>query len=194
MRACSVPTYPLYAFPLRIISTPCLLTLFGLWGCDISRPGDSSGIQSYGRWEWHGRLVVQPDSLLTLVRMRIDTGGGGPGAGQDVVLARYDFNPSLAEGDEYSLALGLQLGNVRELRPNVPYTLGPPPARIPAFATVTCMCGPLKPDSVRGSFLLATRGLRQITGRVDATLYFTAWNDRSRHVTYPLHQRIDAVK
>jgi hypothetical protein len=59
---------------------------------------------------------------------------------------------------------------------------------------VTCLCRPLKPDSVRGTFTLATRGLRQITGRVDATLYFTEWNDAARHVTYPLHQRIDLLK
>jgi hypothetical protein len=29
---------------------------------------------------------------------------------------------------------------------------------------------------------------------VDATLYFTEWNDAARHVTYPLHQRIDLLK
>jgi len=29
---------------------------------------------------------------------------------------------------------------------------------------------------------------------VDATLYFTEWNDPARHATYPLHQRIDLVK
>src|SRR2546426_680265 len=67
-------------------------------------------------------------------------------------------------------------------------------ARIPAYATVTCFCRPLRPDSVRGTFRVATRGLRQITGRVDATLYFTEWNDPARHVTYSLHQRIDLVK
>ncbi len=98
------------------------------------------------------------------------------------------------EGDEYSLTLALDLETVRDLRQNVPYMLGPPPARIPAYATVTCLCRPLKPDSVRGTFTLATRGLRQITGRVDATLYFTEWNDAARHVSYPLHQRIDLLK
>ncbi len=168
------------------------MTLLASVACDVSRPGDTTGVQTYGRWEWHGRLVVQPDSTLTLVRMRIDTGWGS--AGQDVALARYDFNPTPALGDEYSLALGLELGDVRELRPNVPYPLGPPPARIPAFATVTCLCRPLKPDSVRGTFLLATRGVRQITGRLDATLYFTAWDDSTRHTSYSLHQRVDAVK
>ncbi len=162
-------------------------------GCGVSRPGDTTGIQSYGRWEWHGRLVVEPDSTLTLVRMRIDTGAAS-GDGRDVVLARYDFNPSPGEGDEYAIALGLDLGRVRDLKPDVSYTLGPPPGRIPAFATVACLCRPLKPDSVRGTFRLATRGLRQVTGRVDATLYFTAWADPASHVVYSLHQRIDAIK
>jgi len=167
------------------------LTVFLLSACDgVSRPDDTLGLQSAARWEWHGRLVVEADSALTLVRMRIDTTHGGG----DVGLARYDFNPAVGEGDEYSLTLALDLGRARDLRPNVAYTLGPPPARLPAYATVTCLCRPLKPDSVRGTFTLATRGLRQITGRVDATLYFTEWNDTARHVTYSLHQRIDLVK
>jgi len=170
----------------------CLTTLALLClACDgVSRPDDTLGLQSAARWEWHGRLVVEGDSALTLVRMGIDTTHGGG----DVGLARYDFNPAVGEGDEYSLTLGLDLTNVRDLRQNVPYALGPPPARLPAYATVTCLCRPLKPDSVRGTFTLATRGLRQITGRVDATLYFTEWNDAARHVTYSLHQRIDLVK
>jgi len=171
-------------------SFPRLLFTLFVVSCDVSRPGDTQGAQSYGRWEWHGRLAVEPDPRLTLVRMRIDTARGGG----DVVLARYDFNPSAAEGDEYALTTGLELGRVRDLKVNTPYTLGPPPGRIPAFATVACLCRPLKPDSVRGAFLLATRGLRQLTGRIDATLYFTEWNDSSRHVIYSLHQRIDAIK
>jgi hypothetical protein len=159
--------------------------------CDgVSRPGDTLGAQSSGRWEWHGRITVQQDPALTLVRLALDTTAGGG----DVGLARYDFNPAEGEGDEYSLTLALDLERARDLRQNVPYALGPPPARIPAFATVTCVCGPFKPDSVRGMFRLATRGLRQITGRVDATLYFTAWSDPARHATYSLHQRIDLVK
>jgi hypothetical protein len=147
-------------------------------------------LQSYGRWEWRGRLVAAPDSSLTLVRMRIDTTRGGG----DVALVRYDFNPAQGEGDEYALTLGLDFGSVRELRQGVPYRLGSPPARIPAAATVICFCRPLRPDSVRGTFTLVTRGLRQIIGRVDADLYFTAWDDSTRHVTYPLHQRLDAIK
>ena len=162
-----------------------------LAGCDgVSRPGDTLGLQSSGRWEWHGRIAVREDPTLTLVRLTIDTTQGGG----DVGIARYDFNPAEGEGDEYSITLALDLGHARALRQNVPYTLGPAPARIPAYATVTCLCRPLKPDSVRGTFLVATRGLRQITGRVDATLYFSEWNDPARHVTYSLHQRIDLVK
>ena len=173
-----------------VLLRSCVLLLSAL-GCDgTSRPGDTLGLQSYSRWEWHGRLVVQPDPQLTIVRLTIDTTRGGG----DVGLARYDFNPSPAEGDEYAITLGLDFGRVRDLRQGVPYDLGPPPARIPAAATITCFCRPLRPDSVRGTFRLATRGLRQISGRVDATLYFTEWNDSTRHATYPLHQRIDLVK
>src|SRR5216683_7768147 len=136
------------------LTTSALLCL----ACDgVSRPDDTLGLQSSARWEWHGRLVVERDSTLTLVRMTIDTAHGG----HDVVLARYDFNPAVGEGDEYSLTLGLDLGRARDLKQNTPYTLGAPPARILASATVACLCSPLKPDSVRGTFLLATRGLRQ---------------------------------
>ena len=67
-----------------------------------------------------------------------------------------------------------------------------PPGRIPAYATITCLCEPLKLDSARGTVALATRGLRQL-GRVDATLYFGEWNDPSRHSTYFLDQRLDAI-
>lgn len=164
----------------------------GLEGaCDpTSRPGDTRGYQSAARWEWHGRVSVRQDTALGMTRLSLDTTAGGG----DVGLARYDFNPAEGVGDEYSVTLAFDLGRVRDLRPGVPYSLGPPPARIPTYGTVTCFCGPMKPDSVRGTFLLATRGLRQITGRVDATLYFTEWNAPTRHVTYSLHQRIDLVK
>ena len=165
----------------------------GLWACDgTSRRHDTQGVQTLGRWEWRGRLVVQPDPHLTLVRMRIDTGGPAPGG--DVVLLDYDFNPATGVGDEYTIALGLELGRVRTLRTGVGYLIGSEPGRIPAYATITCLCEPLKLDSVRGTMALATRGLRQLTGRVDATLYFGAWNDPSRHLTYFLNQRFDAIK
>lgn len=173
---------------LRLVVVMLLPLLYV--ACGLSRPGDTQGLQSLGRWEWRGRLVVEPDAEWTLVRLRIDT----TSRGGDVVLARYDFNPAEGDGDEYAVTLGLDLGRVRELDPRTPYPLGSAPGALPAVAAVTCLCRPLRPDSVRGTFRLARRGLRQLTGRVDATLYFTEWNDSSRHVTYSLRQRIDAVK
>lgn len=178
-------------FLCNVVARRLCLTVLVLAGCDsTSRRDDTLGVQSAARWEWHGRIVVAEDPTLTLTRISIDTTHGGG----DVGLARYDFNPAVGEGDEYSITLALDLGQARELRQNVPYTLGPAGARIPAWATVACFCRPLRPDSVRGTFRLATRGLRQIAGRVDATLYFSEWSDPARHVSYPLHQRIDLVK
>jgi hypothetical protein len=168
----------------------CVTSLLSGACYGASRPGDTLGVQSLGRWEWHARIRAEPDPRLTITRLRIDTTAGG----DDVVLARYDFNSPAGEGDEYAVTLGLELGRVHDLAPGTPYLLGPPPGPIRGYATVTCLCSPLKPDSVRGTFLLATRGVRQLTGRVDATLYFTQWNDSSRHATYLLHQRIDAIK
>lgn len=164
-----------------------------LAGCHgATRPPDTRGVQTYGRWEWHGRLRVEPDSHLTLTRMWIDT--GGPGSGEDVVLVRYDFNPAPGVGDEYAIALGLRLGDVRALGTGVTYPIGAGGARIPAYATVACLCEPVKLDSARGVLRLATRGLRQLTGRIDVTLYFQGWNVPARHVVYSLHQRFDALK
>jgi len=170
-----------------------LVAALGLGACDlVPRRGDTTAVQTLGRWEWHGRLVLEHDPRVTLARLRIDTGGPAPGG--DVMLVRYEVNPTEALGDEYAVTVGLELGRVRDLRPSTPYAIGAAPARIPAHATVTCLCRPLREDSIRGSFQLATRGLRQLTGRIDATLYFTEWNDPARHATYSLHQRVDAIK
>jgi len=188
----AVPVSRLCAtFSRDVVARRLCLTLLVLSACDpASRLDDTLGLQSYGRWEWHGRIVAEADPKLTIARLRMDTSQGGG----DVVLARYDFNPAVGEGDEYSLTLGLELGRAHDLVPGRPYAFGDGPGQIAAHATVACLCRPLKPDSVRGAYLLATRGLRQLTGRVDATLYFTEWNDPARHVTYSLHQRIDAIK
>src|SRR5256885_17181764 len=100
------------ALPRRLCLT--LLPLFCL-ACDgVSRSDDTLGLQNVARWEWHGRLVVEADSVLTLVRMAIDT----PHGGGDVALARFDFNPAVAEGDEYSITAALDLEHVRDLRRN----------------------------------------------------------------------------
>src|SRR5207244_13856 len=86
----------------------CVTVLFS---CDVSRPGDTLGLQSLGRWEWHGRIVADADPQLTIARLRIDTTHGGG----DVALVRYAFNPAVGEGDDYSITLGLEPGRARDL-------------------------------------------------------------------------------
>jgi hypothetical protein len=128
--------------------------------------------------------VVETDSALTITRIRIDSTGSER---HDVILARFDFDPAYGAGDEYSITLGLDLGVARELPLGDALPLGPP-GRIPATAIVTCLCRPLRPDSVRGSLTIRQRGLRQITARIDAVLHFTAWHDSSAHVAFALRQ------
>jgi len=157
--------------------------------CDIlPQRGDTEGVQHSGEWDQHGRIVVDTDPRYTLVRLRVDT---TIPQRHDVVLARFDFDPSDAWGDEYSLSVALDLGDARRLASNQPYSLGD---SIPAYATVACLCRPLRPDSVRGKYAVQTRGSRQLAGRIDATFYFTAWNDAKVHATYRLRQRIHGVR
>ena len=173
----------------RITDRGALVGLVAAIACaGPSRRGDTQGVQTLGRWEWHGRIVAEQDSNVTLERLRIDTQPNPPPRG-DVILARFDFNPSPAVGDEYALTVGLELGQVRSLGPGATHALG---AR--DHATVTCLCAPLREDSIRGTYTLDTRGMRQLTGRLDATVYFSEWNRATRHATYSIHQRIDAIK
>lgn len=176
--------------------------VLGAWGCDVlPRPGDTNGVQNQARWVT-GRLVVDTDPRLTIVRLDIDTAPRRlVSPGHDVLLARFDFDPAGDPGGAYSISLGLDFGRLRDLRADTRYQLGPPAARkggeggrIPAYATVTCLCRPLRPDSVRGTYELSRHGTAQITGRIDARLYFTAWNDSTRHAVYRLRQRIEGLK
>jgi hypothetical protein len=158
--------------------------------CDIlPRPGDTHGDQKAGRWDWRGRLSVETDDRYTLVRLKVDT--TGVTERHDILSARFEFDPSEGAGGEYSVSVALEIGDARRLSASHPYRLG---SEIPAFATVTCLCRPLRPDSVRGTYTMATRGIRQLAGRIDATLYFTAWDDSSVHATYRLKQRIHGVR
>jgi hypothetical protein len=177
---------------LRLAGLTLATVLVTAGACDpYRRAGDTEGEQLAARWEWHGRLVVETDSALTHTRMRIDTGAIER---HDILLTRFDFDPAYGAGDEYSLTLALDLGVARDLPVKEPIGLGPPPGRIPAFATVTCLCRPLRPDSVRGTLTIHQRGVRQITARVDATLHFTVWDDPDAHVRYVLRQRLYGVK
>ena len=185
-----VQWHPFHATPGRFLSTMLFLTVSG---CDIlPQRGDTDGIQQQAQWLNAGRLVVDTDPNLTLVRVRAEPLDSAQG-GHDVMVTRFDFDPTPGIGDEYAITLGLDLGDVHTLERGVPYALGPPPARIPAYATVTCLCQPLAPDSVRGTFMISQRGFAQIVGRIDATLFFTQWADTARHTTYRLRQRIDGL-
>jgi len=164
-------------------------------GCGFfPEKGDTEGDQQQAQWLTSARLVVDTDPTLTLIRLKsepLDSTRGG----HQLLLARYDFNPDQNSlGDEYSLHFALDLGNIRTLERGTAYALGPSPARIPAYGTVSCLCSPLRPDSVRGTFTMIQRGMAQIVGRVDATLFFTEWNDSTKHTTYRLRQRIDGLR
>ena len=187
------PTAPATPAPLRLRPLALVALAIGTAaGCDpYKRPDDTTGEQLAARWEWYGRLVTETDTTLTLTRLRIDS---GLPERHDVILARFDFDPAFGAGDEYSLTVGLDLGAARDLPLREPLVLGPPPGRIPAAAVVTCLCRPLRPDSVRGTLTIHQRGMRQITARIDATLHFTAWQDSSVHTSYRLRQRLYGVK
>jgi len=183
--------YRFHASSIRFLPLRLFLTLSS-FGCDLlPQKGDTIGEQRQAQWLPAARLVVDTDPHLTLVRLRavpLDSTRGG----HHVLLARFEFNPSPAEGDEYALGVALDFGDIRAWRRGTTYALGP--LGIPAYGTVTCLCRPLKPDSVRGTFTISQRGIAQIFGRIDATLFFSAWDDSTHHESYRLRQRIDGVR
>jgi len=161
-----------------------------LTACELlPRPGDTQGEQRQALWTSHGRLVVDTDPRLTIVRLRVDSTVTGR---HDVLLTRFEFGGSADAA--YDLSLGLDFGDTRRLTTGRAYAVGGPKADIPAAGTVACLCRPLRPDSVRGTYELERLGIAQITGHIDVTLYFTTWDDPSVHTTYRLKQRIEGVK
>lgn len=176
------------AFPRRFLSTFLFLTVVG---CDIlPQKGDTEGEQQQAQWLTSARLVVDTDPHLTIIRLRAEPLDSAHG-GHHLLLTRFEFDPTPTLGDEYALSVALDLGDVRALRRATPYALG---SQIPVYATVSCLCRPLQADSVRGTFTMAQRGIAQIYGRIDATLFFTAWDDTSLHASYRLRQRIDGLR
>lgn len=189
---CCANHHRVYASTRRFLSTLALLTVLA---CGFfPEKGDTEGDQQQAQWLTAARLDVDTDPTLTIIRLKsepLDSAHGG----HHLILARYDFNPDQTIlGDEYSLNIALDLGNIHTLERGTAYALGSPPARIPAYGTVSCLCSPLRPDSVRGTFTIVQRGIAQIVGRIDATLFFTEWNNPTRHATYRLRQRLDALR
>jgi hypothetical protein len=183
--------YRFYASSVRSLSLRLFITL-SCFGCDIlPQKGDTIGEQVQAEWQVAARLVVDTDPTYTIVRLRAEPLDSVHG-GHHVLLSRFEFNPSPTDGDEYALVVALDLGNIHAVQRGTTYPLGP--LGIPAYGTVTCLCRPLKPDSVRGTFTISQRGMGQIVGRIDATLFFTAWDDTSRHASYRLRQRIDGMR
>jgi hypothetical protein len=176
---------------LRCIAS-ALAAVLVVGGCELlPRPGDTQGEQNQTLWTSAGRLVTESDPRLTIVRLRVDT--DEVRARHDVLLTKFEFgNP--ADASNYELSLGLDFGDTRRLSLGKPYAVGGPHAEIPAAGTVACLCHPLRPDSVRGTYELERLGIAQITGHVDVTLFFTAWDDPRVHETYRLKQRIEGVK
>jgi len=196
--------HPFYAWLTSCFSTPpfstpclstfCLSTLCFLTvsGCELlPRPGDTQGEQNRAEWRSDGRIVVDTDPRFTVMTVRIDT--AGVTGRHDVVLTRFEFG-SPADESAYDLTLGLDFGDTRKLTLGKAYSIGGTRAEIPAFGTVACLCRPLRPDSVRGTYELERLGIAQITGHIDVTLYFTAWDNSNVHETYRLKQRIEGVK
>lgn len=162
-----------------------------LAGCELlPRPGDTQGEQHQALWTSSGRLVVDTDPRLTIVRIRIDSSAPGR---SDVLLTKFGFG-SADDASAYELTLGLDFRDTRHLTLGKAYRVGGPRSEIPAFGTVACLCHPLRPDSVRGTYELERLGIAQITGHIDVTLFFTAWDDPKVHGTYRLKQRIEGVK
>jgi hypothetical protein len=161
-------------------------------GCELlPRPGDTQGEQQQALWTSSGKIVVDTDARLTIVRLRVDS--AGVIGRHDVLLTRFEFG-SPADASAYELRLGLDFGDTRQLSLGRVYSVGGKRADIPGFGTVACLCHPLRPDSVRGTYELERLGIAQITGHIDVTLFFTAWDNPAVHESYRLKQRIEGVK
>ena len=187
-----VKRHPIYAaltscFSTLCFLTPCFLTIFS---CELlPRPGDTQGEQNGAYWTSSGRLAIDTDPRLTIMRLGVDSVSGR----HDVLLAKFEFgNP--ADASAYELTLGLDFRDTRKLTTGKAYSVGGAGAEIPGAGTVACLCRPLRPDSVRGIYELERLGIAQITGHIDVTLFFTAWDDPKIHAAYRLRQRIEGVK
>src|SRR2546422_9241284 len=81
-----------YALSVRFSPFRLLLTLWCL-SCDLlPHPGDTEGIQNQAHWVSGGRLVVDTDPRLTIVRLDIDTTPGAPRGGGAAARPRASYS------------------------------------------------------------------------------------------------------
>lgn len=170
----------------RFLSLPVAAAVAACFG---SYRGDTEGFQRRAEWWTGARIAVEDDSLLTIRRL-----GAAPGE-HDVMIAAFDFNPSPdVLGDEYSLSIAIDIGPPGAVPIEDPRPLGPPEGLEVALGSRIGLGPILRPDSVRGEFMLISQGMMHTIGRIDAWLYFSHWDDSTRTVVERLRQRVDFLR
>ena len=157
--------------------------------CWASQPGDTTGFQRAGQWWQEAALEVEEHPELTVRTVRVVPGT------REVLVAAIDFNPTHEMlGDEYSVSFGLDLGPEGSRKRDTVYDIGGPEG-IRAFLGSKIGLGPvLKPDSIRGQFMILTRGQMQMVARVEAEFYYSHWDDSTNVVIETVRRRIDFVR
>jgi len=166
-----------------------LAALATVAACFGSYRGDTEGFQRVGEWWTAARVVEEEDSVLTLQRVTV-----APGQ-HDVLVAAIDFNPTRdALGDEYSLSIAIDIGPPGHVPVGQVQTLGGPDG-LPAALGSRIGLGPiLRPDSVRGQFRLLSQGMMHTIARIDASLYFSHWDDSTKVVIERMRRRLDFIR
>ena len=161
----------------------------GVVACFGSYRGDTEGFQRLGEWWTDARIVVEEDSIITLRRLV-----AAPGE-HDVLIATLDFNPSQdLLGDEYSLSLAIDIGPAKALAVETQRALGGPDGLAAALGSRIGLGPILRPDSVRGEFRLLGQGMMHTIARIDASLYFSHWNDSTKVVVERMRRRLDFIR
>jgi len=157
--------------------------------CFGSYRGDTEGFQRLGEWWTDARIVVEEDSVLTLQRLV-----AAPGE-HDVLIAALDFNPSRdVMGDEYSLSIAIDIGPAKTLPIGTQRALGGPDGLRAALGSRIGLGPILRPDSVRGDFRLLSQGMMHTIARIDASLYFSHWDDSTKVVVEQMRRRLDFIR
>lgn len=158
-------------------------------GCLGVYPGDTEGEQRRAEWWTEARIAVEDDAELTVRRV-----GVAPGT-HDVVVAAFDFNASNAVlGDEFSVSFAIDLGRPGALETDAVHPIGGPGGLEAALGSRIGLGPVLRADSLRGEFMISSRGMMHMYGRIQARLYYSAWDDSSDVVVETMRQRVDFVR